>query len=230
MLVSVIIVAAGSGSRLGANVPKAFVKVGEATLLENTLRTVATIDTVGEIVIATPPGMEPPTHNLARAAQLTRPVKVVAGGAERQDSVRIALQLTSVEAEVVIIHDAARPFATPAMFEASIARASECGAAIVAMPLADTLKRVADRLIRETIPRADLWQAQTPQAFRRDLIIKAHDRALREGIMATDDADLVERMGVEVAVVAGSPTNLKITTADDFKLAQAIVLAQNARD
>ncbi|MGH7879845.1 MAG: IspD/TarI family cytidylyltransferase, partial [Candidatus Binataceae bacterium] len=142
--------------------------------------------------------------------------------AERQDSVRLALQLTSAEAKLVIVHDAARPFATIAMFNAALDKAAEVGAAIVALPLADTLKRVDGETIRATIPRAGLWQAQTPQAFHRELLIRAHEWALREGVVATDDADLVERMGAAVAIVSGSPRNFKVTTPDDLRLAEAL--------
>jgi 2-C-methyl-D-erythritol 4-phosphate cytidylyltransferase len=154
-------------------------------------------------------------------------VKLTAGGAERQDSVRIALGLTSAEAELVIVHDAARPFATPAMFAAALAAAERLGGAIAATPLADTLKRVGvDRTIVATVARANLWQAQTPQAFRRDLLIRAHERAAldrNDRIVATDDADLIERLGTTVAVVDGSPLNFKITTAADLRLAELVV-------
>ena len=220
--VSVIIVAAGSGNRLGADVPKAFVPLGGATLLARSLRIVAEVPSASEVVVTVPAGMEAAAREEVKRVGLALPVKIVAGGAERQDSVRIALSFTSAESELVAIHDAARPFANPAMFQASLEEAVRVGGAIVAVPLADTLKRVDQQKIIETIPRAGLWQAQTPQAFRRRLLIDAHEKALREGLIATDDADLVERMGGTVAIVNGSPLNLKITTAEDLRLAEAI--------
>ena len=222
-------VAAGSGQRLGADVPKAFVKLAGVTLLARSLRMIAALPSINEVVITVPAGMEAAARDEINRLGLTLPVKVIAGGAERQDSVRIALGFTSAEAELVVIHDAARPFATAAMFQASLDESARVGAAIVATPLADTLKRVDQGSISETVPRAGLWLAQTPQAFRRGLLLDAHESAVREGLIATDDADLVERMGGTVAVVSGSPLNLKITTADDLSLAEAIVTSRSLR-
>jgi 2-C-methyl-D-erythritol 4-phosphate cytidylyltransferase len=223
MRASAIVVAAGSGLRLGAGAPKAFVPFGGSTLLGATLRTIGAAPSIGEVVITVPAGMEARARHEVGAAGLEIPVKIVAGGAERQDSVRIALALTSAEAELIVVHDAARPLASVAMFEACLERAAAIGAAIVAIPVADTLKRVAqDHEICATLPRAGLWQAQTPQAFRRRLIIDAHARATQAGISATDDSDLIEQTGARVAVVPGSSTNLKITTAEDLRLAEAL--------
>jgi len=143
---------------------------------------------------------------------------------ERQDSVRIALAITSAQSEFIVVHDAARPFATAEMFEACLEAAQRSGGAIAALPVADTLKRVDDQhLITATVPRASLWQAQTPQAFRRALLVSAHERAIKDGIVATDDADLVERMGGRVEIVESTGFNLKITTASDLELAEAVV-------
>jgi 2-C-methyl-D-erythritol 4-phosphate cytidylyltransferase len=229
MRVSAIVVAAGSGARLGASVPKAFVRVGGITLLARTLRTLGSFAAIDEIVITVPAGMESSARAEADTVGISVPLKTVVGGAERQDSVRIALGLTSAAAELILIHDAARPFATVTMFESCLARAAAVGAAIVAIPLGDTLKRVDQEEIRETVPRAGLWQAQTPQAFRRRLLIRAHEAAVRQKITATDDADLVERIGAPVAVVSGSPLNLKITTANDLSLAEAIAASRFPR-
>jgi 2-C-methyl-D-erythritol 4-phosphate cytidylyltransferase len=230
---SAIIVAAGSGTRLGFDVPKAFVELGGRSLLWFSLRTIGAVAAIEEAVITVPPGMEAQARAQVRQARevgLEIPVKITAGGAERQDSVRIALGLTSAEAELVIVHDAARPFATPAMFVAALTAAERVGGAIVATPLADTLKRVGDRrMIVETVARAGLWQAQTPQAFRRDLLIRAHEGAVLDRIVATDDADLVERLGAAVAVVEGSATNFKITTAADLRLAELLAASTTFR-
>jgi len=129
----------------------------------------------------------------------------------------------------VIVHDAARPLATSAIFEACLAAAARAGGAIAAIPVADTLKRVADgeTRIAATVARAGLWQAQTPQAFRRDALVAAHRRAVSEGIVATDDADLVERTGVRVEVVECSTTNIKITTQSDLAMVEAILAARS---
>ena len=230
MTASAIIVAAGSGVRLGSGVPKAFVKIGGRTMLSYSLAAVGQVNSIGEVVIAVPEGFESAARAEAAAAGLGAAVKITPGGIERQDSVRIALGLTSAESELVIVHDAARPLATPAIFEACIAAAARAGGAIAAIPVADTLKRVADsdRTIAATVARTGLWQAQTPQAFRRAVLVAAHRRAVSEGIVATDDADLVERTGARVEVVEGSTANIKVTTPSDLAIAEAIIAARMA--
>jgi 2-C-methyl-D-erythritol 4-phosphate cytidylyltransferase / 2-C-methyl-D-erythritol 2,4-cyclodiphosphate synthase len=222
---SAIIVAAGSGVRLGKNEPKAFVKIARRTMLSYSLRVIASVEAIRELVIAVPDGFERAAREDVSALALRIPVKITPGGSERQDSVRIALGLTSIESELVVVHDAARPMATAAMFESCLDAAARAGGAIAAIPVADTLKRVVDTAITETIARAGLWQAQTPQAFRRDLLIAAHQRALDERIVATDDADLVERIGARVELVEGSTANIKITTASDLAIVEAIIAA-----
>jgi 2-C-methyl-D-erythritol 4-phosphate cytidylyltransferase len=222
MKASAIIVAAGSGTRLGIATPKAFVTIDRSSLLFRALQTVGAVEALGEVVVAVPAGAQKSARAEADAAQLQIPVKITEGGAERQDSVRLALMLTSAEADLIVVHDAARPFATPAMFSASIAAAVQSGGAVVAVPVADTLKQVENGTIVATVPREGLWQAQTPQAFRRDLLVWAHEWAMRERITATDDAYLFERLGLTVQVVQGSATNLKITTPDDLRIGEAI--------
>ena len=228
MTASAIIVAAGSGVRLGSGAPKAFVKIGGRTMLAYSLSAVAQVTSISEVVIAVPAGFESAARAEATAAGLLMPVKITPGGNERQDSVRIALELTSAESALVIVHDAARPLATPAIFEACIAAAARAGGAIAAVPVSDTLKRVvdSDSAIVATVARAGLWQAQTPQAFRREALIAAHRRAVSQGIAATDDADLVERTGVRVEVVEASTANLKITTPSDLAIVEAIIAAR----
>jgi 2-C-methyl-D-erythritol 4-phosphate cytidylyltransferase len=223
---SAIIVAAGSGVRFGSNVPKAFVKIGGRTMLSYSLVIVRQVNSINEVVIAIPNGFEDAARAEVAAAGLGVPVKITPGGIERQDSVRIALELTSAESELVIVHDAARPLATPAIFEACLSAAARAGGAIAAVLVSDTLKRIVDGAISATVARAGLWQAQTPQAFRRDLLVAAHLRAVREGIVATDDADLVECMGARVEVVEASTNNIKITTPSDLAIVEAIIAAR----
>jgi 2-C-methyl-D-erythritol 4-phosphate cytidylyltransferase len=227
MKASAIIVAAGSGVRLGSNVPKAFVKIAGRTMLSYSLATVRQINSIEELVITVPEGFENAARAEVAAAGLSMPVKITVGGIERQDSVRIALELTSAESDLVIVHDAARPLATAVIFEACLTAASRAGAAIAAIPVSDTLKRVADSTITATIARAGLWQAQTPQAFRRAVLVSAHQRAVREKVAATDDADLVERTGARVEVVEASTTNIKITTPADLAIIEASIAAQS---
>ena len=229
MAASVIVVAAGSGTRLGSELPKAFVQLAWRTLLAYSFSAIRDVAEIDEAIVAVPHGMERAARSEAERAELKIPIKITAGGRERQDSVRIALALTSAEAEIVVVHDAARPFATPAMFRSSIEAAARSGAAIVAVPVADTLKRVDSGRIVATLARAGLWQSQTPQAFRRKILIEAHERARREGIGGTDDAELAERIGLSVEVVEGSPLNFKITTPDDLRIAEAIALSRFPR-
>ena len=148
--------------------PKAFVPIGGQPLLHYSLRAIAALEGIGEAVVTVPAGMERRARAEVERAGLEIAVKLVAGGAERQDSVRIALQITSAESEVVVVHDAARPFATPALFAACIDATRRADGAIAAIAVADTLKRVEGRTITATVAREGLWQAQTPQAFKRE--------------------------------------------------------------
>jgi len=225
MKASAIIVAAGSGSRLGLASPKAFVTVGGRRLLFYSLATLAQVPSISEAVVTVPEGMEREARDVAREARCDLPLKITVGGAERQDSVRIALGLTSAESDLVIVHDAARPFASAALFEFCLKAAAHWGGAIAAIPVADTLKRVDEGAIISTVARTGLYQAQTPQAFRRPILLAAHERAARDRIAATDDADLVEQIGERVEIVEASGWNLKITTRADLELAEAIVAA-----
>jgi 2-C-methyl-D-erythritol 4-phosphate cytidylyltransferase len=222
---SAIIVAAGSGARLGKNEPKAFVKVGGRTMLSYSLRVVASVPAIVELVIAVPEGFESAARAEVSSAGVRIPVKITAGGAERQDSARIALALTGAESDLIVVHDAARPMATAKIFEACLDAAARAGGAIAAIPVADTLKRVVDGAIAATVARAGLWQAQTPQAFRRAVLVEAHRRAVSEHIVATDDADLVERSGGRVEVIEGSTANIKITTMSDLAIVEANIAA-----
>jgi 2-C-methyl-D-erythritol 4-phosphate cytidylyltransferase len=230
MLFSAIIVAAGSGIRLGVGEPKAFVKLHGRAMLHYSLATLTKVPSIAEVVIAIPPGMERRTRAEVARAGLEVPVKITPGGNARQDSVRVALALTSAEAEVIIIHDAARPFADAALFSRCLEVAAARGAAIAAIPVSDTLKRVADGAIHATVKRAGLYQAQTPQAFQRRLLVAAHERATREHVIATDDADLVEQIGGTVEIVEASALNMKITTKADLTIAEAIAASTKTGD
>jgi 2-C-methyl-D-erythritol 4-phosphate cytidylyltransferase len=229
MISSVIIVAAGSGIRLGVGEPKAFVKLHGRPILHYSLATLAKLPQVAEVVVAIPTGMEKRTRDEVARAGLEVPVKITPGGHERQDSVRAALALTSSEAQVIVIHDAARPFADASLFRRCLEAAFARGAAIAAIPVADTLKRVADGAIVATVKRAGLYQAQTPQAFQRRLLVAAHERAVRERIVATDDADLVEQIGGTVEIVEASALNMKITTRSDLTIAESLATATKSK-
>lgn len=213
--VAAILVAAGPGSRLGAGIPKAFVPLAGVPLVVRSLRALLAAPAIDQVIVVAPPeAMAEAAHLVAEGGPYRLTPEVVAGGAERQDSVRHGLAAVS-DAALVLIHDAARPFVTPATIAAAIAAAREHGAAIVAVPATDTVKIAhVDGWIEATPPRARTWLAQTPQVFRTELLRAAHASADRSHA-ATDDAALVEQLGHRVRLVAGSADNRKITTPDD---------------
>ena len=223
MRITAIIVAAGSGSRLGYSEPKAFVELGGQTMLYYSLRTIRAVASVAEVIVAIPPEKEPQALLAAQQAGVRVPLRLTPGGAERQDSVGIALSLASTESGVIVVHDAARPFAPAALFDACIEAAVRSGGAIAAIAVVDTLKEAAQGVITATRPRQGLYAAQTPQAFKRELLIAGHRLGAPQPLPATDDAYLVERMGAAVEIVAGSALNFKITTPEDLRLARALI-------
>jgi len=175
-----------------------------------------------------PPGDEEYCQSrVVEPYRLSKVSRVVAGGETRQASVACGLERTS--ASMVVIHDAARPFVTPDLIRRVVEAAAVSGAAIAAVPITDTMKRRGqDPALLDTVDREGLWAAQTPQAFLRSVLVDALTRANAEGFVATDDAGLVERLGLPVAIVQGHPMNVKITTVEDFHIAQGLASAQPA--
>ena len=151
-------------------------------------------------------------------------VRLLAGGAERQDSVRNALILVRSDQEIVLVHDGVRPCLPPALIERAAAAAMADGAAVLGVPVKDTIKETtAEGWVVRTVPREGLWAAQTPQAFRREILLAAHERAAAEGFRGTDDAALVERLGIPVRMVRGGEQNIKVTTPADLVYAEAVL-------
>jgi 2-C-methyl-D-erythritol 4-phosphate cytidylyltransferase len=217
--IAVLVPAGGLGTRLGRRTPKQFLRVGGATILARTLTHFVRHPGVRAIVVAAPAGHLARTRRLvARSGR--RPVEVVAGGATRQESVWQALQAAPHDVDVVLVHDAVRPFIDRRLIDAVVAAAAAHGAAICALPIAETVKRVRDAVVETTLDRSGLWAVQTPQAFRAALLREAHDKARREGVVATDDAMLVEWLGQPVRVVPGLAGNVKITTPEDLRRAR----------
>lgn len=216
---AVLVPAGGVGSRLGRRTPKQFLHLGGGTILARTLAHFLRHPDVRSIVIAAP------AEYLVRTRRLVvrpghRGVEVVAGGATRQASVRQALQAAPSDVDVVLVHDAVRPFIDRRLIDAVVAAAVTHGAAICALPLTETIKRVRDGVVETTLDRSGLWAVQTPQGFRSALLREAHDKAQRDGVIATDDAMLVERLGQPVRVVPGLASNVKITTPEDLRRAR----------
>jgi 2-C-methyl-D-erythritol 4-phosphate cytidylyltransferase len=210
-----IVLAAGSGSRLGWGAgPKALLDVAGEPMVTVAVRAAASV--VDLVVVAAPPGGEEPV----REALAGLDARVVAGGSTRQASVLAALGAVPADHDVVIVHDAARPFATPGLFS-TVVEAVRAGAegAVPVVPIHDTVKRVRDDVIVATEDRSELMAAQSPQAFRAAVLRDSHELAHSTGIEATDDATLVERAGYRVVVVPGEPENFKITTMADLERA-----------
>jgi 2-C-methyl-D-erythritol 4-phosphate cytidylyltransferase len=215
----VLIAAAGSGERLGIDRPKAFAVLGERPLLAESLDRLERCKLVDAIVVAAPPGWEEPSILLAEELAASKVVACVTGGATRADSVAAALAEVDEQALVVIVHDAARPLVEEAVLERLLVPLAEgFDGAVPVLPVADTLKRVRDGVVLETVDREALVAAQTPQAFVAPTLRRAYSGDLAG---ATDCASLVERTGGRVAVVEGDPRLLKVTTPDDLALVES---------
>jgi 2-C-methyl-D-erythritol 4-phosphate cytidylyltransferase len=199
---------------------KQFRELGGAPLLVQTLRVLERHAAVDAIVVAGPPGEEADLEYQLRAAGLSKLQQVVAGGETRQGSVGRALAVVATSTDVVLVHDAVRPFLPAERLSAVIEAARESGAAALAIPMADTVRRGEGGTFGATVPREGLWRMQTPQAFRLDVLREAHARI--GDVEGTDEVELVRRMGREVRIVEGSSLNLKVTTSDDWALAEAM--------
>jgi len=217
-----IVPAGGHGARMGSRRPKQYLRLGQAPILVATLKALARARSIAGIVVAVPEAQVAATRRLLARARVPKILDVVAGGADRQESVWRGLQRLPEDARVVVVHDAVRPFITADLVE-RVRTAGAGGAATCGTPVRDTVKRVTDGAVESTIPRQGLWLTQTPQAFARDLLWEAHDKARRDGFAGTDDAVLVERLGMPVAMVPGLAQNLKITTPEDLRTARAWV-------
>ncbi|HXF74025.1 MAG TPA: 2-C-methyl-D-erythritol 4-phosphate cytidylyltransferase [Actinomycetota bacterium] len=218
MRVVAVVLAAGAGERLGLDLPKAFAPVGGRTMLE--LAAAAAAGAAERLVVAVPPGEEGRARDLL--ARVGRPAEVIAGGETRQASVRAALALAPPDAEAVLCHDAARPFASPGLFRAVLEALSGADGAVPVVPIPDTVKVVEGGWVVETLPRERLGAAQTPQAFRAGPLREAHARALAAGRAFTDDAAVLEWAGFRVRAVPGEPGNFKVTTVEDLRRAEAV--------
>jgi len=220
---AVLVPAGGIGARLGSATPKQFLALGGVPILVATVRHFARHPAVQAIVVAVPETHVSRARRMLGSLARRRPLAVVAGGLTRQASVERALQEVAADVELVVVHDAVRPFITGALIDSVLAAARDHGAAICALPINETVKRVSEEFVVETEDRSSLWAVQTPQAFRAALLREAHEKASRDGIVGTDDAMLVERLGHRVRVVPGHANNIKITTPADLRRARASV-------
>jgi len=223
----VVIVGAGQGVRMGASVPKVFLPLGSRPVLLHTVRAFTALPEIRGVVLVVPAGEEPRVRELCGAGPNAEKIRaVVPGGARRQDSVRAGLDALSADTELVLIQDAARPFASPELIRRVLDAARRIGAAVPGVPVADTLKQVnPDETVACTLGRQGLVAVQTPQGFRIEVLRRAYAEAEVRGLEATDDAGLVEQAGLPVAVVPGDPMNFKLTTPLDFRVAECVLPA-----
>lgn len=218
-----LIVAAGSGERLGAGDPKAFRFVAGRPMLAWSLRAFERCAHIDGVVVVTPAGWGGRVSKMAEAHAPALDVLAIGGGETRQASVRAGLRAIPADVGAVVVHDAARPLVTPGAIARAVEALASAEGAVCALPVADTIKRAAYDRVAETVPRGDLWRAQTPQAFRIESLRDAHERALERGFEATDDAQVLEAAGRDVVLVPGDARNIKITVLEDLALAEALL-------
>lgn len=217
-----VIVAGGKGERMGGGAKKQYLPLAGKPIITRTILNIASCPLIHHIILVVPEvDLQYCRHNIINA--LPVPVVLVSGGADRQQSVYQGLMAVTCTDSVILIHDGVRPFISQHLITDCIREAAQSGACILATPVTDTIKQsdTSDH-ITATIDRTSLFLAQTPQCFSYSIILQAHQSALENNLTGTDDASLVERLGVKVKIIAGSPYNIKITTPADLILAQAI--------
>ncbi len=234
--ITAILPAAGLGTRMGAETPKQFLELDGVPIVILSLRRIAACPLITEIIVATRADNVERLETRIRAEKFKQPVRVIKGGDLRQDSVAQALKLIGEETELVVIHDAVRPFVTVEQITRVIEEARRCKAAILGVPAMDTVKEVKRAslpedvaLITATVPRERIVLAQTPQVFETHLLKEAFAQAEGDGLSASDEAGLVERMGHDVYVVQGSERNIKITKPADMDLARFYLHAEQKK-
>jgi len=229
-MTTAIIVAAGQGVRMGADQRKQFLNLSGQPILMRTLQTFDACEAVGHIVLVLPTDeIAFCRENIVDPVGMTTETSMVAGGTRRQDSVLNGLASIQAEKGIVLIHDGVRPLLSTELIQACVDGAKKWGACIPAVAPVDTPKQVdGDNVITQTIPRDHLRLAQTPQAFELRIIREAHQAAQHNGWQATDDASLVERLGLDVHVIPGMQENLKITTPADLAVAEAYLALRNS--
>lgn len=218
----VIIAAAGSGERIKAEVEKQFLPLGGIPVVVHALKAFERAGSIEKALLVVPRGRVGwVEEEIVGKYGIRKVSRVVEGGGERQDSVREGLDL--VDGGIVAVHDGVRPFVSPGLVDNLVKEAEEWGAAVPAVRIADTVKSVEEGVVRWTLSREGMWLAQTPQVFKYELIERAYEKAYEEGYYATDDSDLVERLGHGVRVVESSVRNVKITTQEDMLLAEILL-------
>ncbi len=225
-MISAIIVAAGKGTRMGANVDKLWLEVAGRPVVAHAWQKFNDATCVDEIILVVRDGMQPHFTELAEKYQFQKPFRIVVGGAERQDSVWNGLAALSPKTEIVAIQDAARPCTTAELIADTIQAARETGAAVAAQPVTDTIKETADgKTIARTVDRSKLWSVQTPQTFRIEVIRKAIAMAREKGLQLTDDTAACELIGQPVRLVQSATPNPKVTVPADLPFIENLLRA-----
>ncbi|MFT4589878.1 MAG: 2-C-methyl-D-erythritol 4-phosphate cytidylyltransferase [Limisphaerales bacterium] len=228
-MVSVVIVAAGKGTRMGPDVDKLFLEVAGRPVVEHSWRRIDAASVVDEIVIVVRDGMQGAFEELAVELSAAKPYRIVVGGKERQDSVANGIAALNPAAEIVAVHDGARPCVTAELIEATVAAAREGGAAVAAQRVSDTIKESDDgRLISGHPERSRLWAVQTPQTFRVEVIRRALEETRRQNATITDDTAACEFIGQSVRLVESAKPNPKVTAPGDLPLIEALLRAEES--
>ena len=223
-MISAIIVAAGKGTRMGANVDKLWLEVAGRPVVAHTWRSFNDAACIDEIILVVRDGMQPHFTELAQKYHFQKTFRLVVGGAERQDSVWNGLSTISPKTEIVAIQDAARPCTTVELIAATIAAARETGAAVAAQQVTDTIKETADgKIISRTVDRSKLWSVQTPQTFRIEVIRRAISTAREKGLNLTDDTAACELIGQPVRLVKANTPNPKVTVPADLPFIESLL-------
>ena len=231
LFTSCILVAAGSGSRMGKGISKQFIHIGQMPMLSRTIKAFESCEGINEIIVVmNKSDIERCQSEIIGPYSFKKVAAVIEGGQTRQESGYRGICSASKRADIIIVHDGARPFVDNETIMKGISAAAEYGASCAAVPAKDTIKQAdVEGFVLKTPDRSSLWQVQTPQTFRYNILKEAHERAIEQGFTGTDDSMLVERMGYKLKLVEGDYFNIKITTDADLLFAEAIVRARESK-
>ena len=223
-----VVPAAGRGARMGGNIPKQFLSLGDIPILAYALRTLESVQSITDIIVVIPQAdQDYCREDIIERCGIRKVTDIVSGGPRRQDSVRNGLMAITETPALVVVHDGVRPFVSKKIVTNAVHVAMESGAALVAIPMKDTVKRVNQQgYVEGTLNREELWLAQTPQVFRYSWLMEAHQLAEAKNLEVTDDAGMIEQLGYPISIVEGSAHNIKITRPEDLALGEAILSCQ----
>ena len=226
-MVTAIFPAAGASRRMKINTNKNFLEIDGEKFLTMTLKTFSKVERVKDLIVVVAENEIEQVENFLNAEKNLKPYKIVVGGSERQYSIANALKFISEDTEIILVHDAARPLISQSVIENVIDAAEKFGGAIAAVPAKNTMKFIdAENFVKSTPPRNELVEVQTPQGFKKNILLRAYKKAEEENFLGTDDASLVERLGEKIKIVSGDYKNIKITTQEDLKIAESFLTAE----